>query len=203
MKKELAMKLETLEGFTDPQIELEQYVTPPTLAAEIMVNAHLMGDLDTIVDLGCGTGILAIAASLLGANSIGFDADVDAVRIARKNARKLGTYVEWVICRVEDVCLKKKVVTMMNPPFGIQRRHADRPFLARAMDISKVIYSVHSAGSESFISSQCESRGFEITHIWRYQIPLRRSYKFHEKDFKYVPVEVFRLKELMNYKCNR
>lgn len=195
MKKELAIKLESLEGFVNPQIELEQYVTPPSLAAEIIVNAHLMDDLNTVVDLGCGTGILAIAGSLLGARAIGFDVDIDALKMAKKNARTLNTYAEWVACRVENVDLKKRVTTVMNPPFGIQRRHADRPFIAKAMDISKVIYSVHSAGSEDFISSQCESRGFEITHVWKYQIPLRRSYRFHEKDFKYVPVEVFRLQK--------
>lgn len=195
MKKELAIKLESLEGFTNPQIELEQYVTPPSLAAEIMVNAHLMDDLHTVVDLGCGTGILAISASLFDASAIGFDVDVGALKTAKKNAKSLGTYIECVACNIENVSLKKEVTTIMNPPFGIQRRHADRPFIATAMNISKVIYSVHSAGSESFISSQCVFRGFEITHIWRYQIPLRRSYKFHEKDFKYVPVEVFRLQK--------
>lgn len=195
MKKELAIKLESLQEFTNPQIDLEQYVTPPSLAAEVMVNAYLMDDLDTVVDLGCGTGILAIAASLFGAHTIGFDLDIDALRTAKKNARSLDTYVEWVVCRVEDISLRKKVTTIMNPPFGIQMRHADRPFITKAMDISKVIYSVHSAGSEYFISSQCESRGFEITHIWRYQIPLRRSYRFHEKDFKYIPIEMYRLEK--------
>ncbi len=195
MKKELAIKLESMEGFANPQIELEQYVTPPSLAAEIMVNAHLMGDLGTVVDLGCGTGILTIAATLFGARAIGFDVDMNALKMAKENATSLNTYAEWVACRVGDVSMKKEVTTVMNPPFGIQRRHADRPFVARAMDISKVIYSVHSAESEDFISSQCESKGFEITHLWRYQIPLRRSYKFHEKDFKYVPVEVFRLQK--------
>ncbi len=196
MKKELAIKLESLEGFSSPQIELEQYVTPPSLAAEITVNAYLMDDIDTVVDLGCGTGILAIAASLFDAYAIGFDVDMSALRRAKKNARSLDTYVEWVASRVEAIRVKKEVTTVMNPPFGIQRRHADRPFVAKAMDISKVIYSVHSAGSEDFISSRCESTGFEITHLWKYQIPLRKSYKFHEKDFKYIPVEVFRLQKV-------
>lgn len=196
MKKELAIKLESLEGFAKPQIGLEQYVTPPSLAAEIVVNAHLMDDLDTVVDLGCGTGILAIASSLFGARAIGFDVDMGALKRAKKNARSVEAYVEWVVSRIEDVSLKKRVTAVMNPPFGIQRRYADRPFIAKAMAISKVIYSVHSAGSENFISSQCESRGFGITHLWRYQIPLRRSYRFHEKDFKYIPVEVFRLQNI-------
>ncbi len=55
MKKELAMILEKLEGFRNPKIELEQYVTPPSLASEIIVTAKLMGDLDLVIDLGCGS----------------------------------------------------------------------------------------------------------------------------------------------------
>jgi len=196
MKKELAIILESLEGFEKPQLRLEQYTTPPSLAAEMIVNAKLMNDLDTVIDLGCGTGILAIAASLAGAKSIGFDIDVDALRIARKNAKRAGVYVEFVASRIETVCLKKRVTTIMNPPFGIQKRHADRIFLIKAMEISNVIHTVHSAGSEGFIKKICIENKFEVTHVWRYSIPLRKSYEFHEKDFKYIPVEVFRLKRI-------
>jgi putative methylase len=63
------------------------------------------------------------------------------------------------------------------------------------MEISNVIYTMHSAGTERYISDVCRDKKFEITHLWRYSIPLRRSYKFHEKDFKYIPVEVFRLRK--------
>lgn len=42
----------------------------------------------SLVDLGCGTGILALAAAALGAKPVaGFDYDPAAVRIANKNAR--------------------------------------------------------------------------------------------------------------------
>jgi len=197
VKKELEMLLEGLEGFSNPKIQLEQYVTPPALAAEMAVNAKLMGDLDTVVDLGCGTGILAIAAALLDAEAFGFDVDGDALQIARRNARGAGVHVDFVQCDVRALCLRADgasgITTIMNPPFGIQVRHADRPFLERAMDFSRVIYSVHSAGSEEFVARMAEERGFVITHLWRYSMPLRRTYSFHEKAFKYIPVEVFRL----------
>ena len=74
-KRELEIILENLRGFESPKIQLEQYVTPPSLAAFIAVNARLHGDLTTVFDLGCGTGVLAIATSLLGAYSVGFDID--------------------------------------------------------------------------------------------------------------------------------
>lgn len=45
----------------------------------------------TILDIGCGSGILAIAAARLGYETVqGFDFDPAAVRIARENARKNG-----------------------------------------------------------------------------------------------------------------
>lgn len=45
----------------------------------------------TLMDLGCGTGILAIAAALLGAKPVdGFDYDPAAVRISNKNAKLNG-----------------------------------------------------------------------------------------------------------------
>ena len=44
-----------------------------------------------ILDVGTGTGILAIAASMLGAKScLGIDIDVDAVRIAEENLERNG-----------------------------------------------------------------------------------------------------------------
>lgn len=46
----------------------------------------------SLLDLGCGTGILGIAASLLGASPVtGFDYDPAAVRIANRNAKLNGT----------------------------------------------------------------------------------------------------------------
>jgi len=46
------------------------------------------GESWSLIDLGCGTGILAIAAAVLGAKPVaGFDYDPAAVRIANRNAR--------------------------------------------------------------------------------------------------------------------
>ncbi len=195
MKRKLEVVLESLEGFKNPKIELEQYVTPPKLAAFIVTNAKLLGDLNTtVVDLGCGTGILSIASSLLGAYSVGFDIDCEAVKIAKRNAKRLGVDVDFVVSRIEDVFVKEKVTTVMNPPFGIHRRHADKPFLQKAFEISDVIYTIHCAGSEKFVKSLAKSHGFEITHLWRFLIPLKKTYSFHEKPFRDIAVEVFRLK---------
>jgi ribosomal protein L11 methyltransferase len=59
------------------------------MCIEFMVddtNSKICGD--SFIDLGCGSGILTIAASLLGFSSVqGFDNDEDAVRISSENSR--------------------------------------------------------------------------------------------------------------------
>jgi putative methylase len=192
-KRELEIILESLEGFQSPKITLEQYITPPKLAAFILNQAQVFNDLHEVVDLGCGTGILAIGASILGAYSIGFDVDIEALKVAVKNAVQMEAEADFVASRVEDVRLRRSVTTIMNPPFGIQKRHADRPFLEKAFEISDVIYTIHSAGSERFVRELALARGFRVTHLWKFEIPLKKTYSFHEKAFKYIPVEVFRI----------
>ena len=46
---------------------------------------------DSVIDLGCGSGIIFISALLLGAkNAVGVDISPDAAKISRRNARKNG-----------------------------------------------------------------------------------------------------------------
>lgn len=46
---------------------------------------------DNVIDIGCGTGILSIAAAKLGAvNTLAIDLDEDSVRISKENVRKNG-----------------------------------------------------------------------------------------------------------------
>ncbi|AGK62065.1 methyltransferase [Archaeoglobus sulfaticallidus PM70-1] len=194
MKKSLEIELEKVSGFEKPKIHLEQYVTPPSLASFIAINARLMGDLVDVLDLGCGTGMISIACSLLSARVVGVDIDMSALKIAKKNAEKFGVDIDLIRADIKSLWLKKRdFTTIMNPPFGIQRRHADRYFILKAFELSEVIYSIHSAGSERFIRKVSEEKGFKITHLWRFEIPLKRTYEFHVKEYKQIAVEVYRL----------
>jgi putative methylase len=194
VKRELEIELEKLSGFDSPDVSLEQYVTPPALAAFIVSQAYLFSDLQEVLDLGCGTGMLAIASAKVGARAIGIDIDRRALLVAKMNSERLNVRIELIQADIRNFWTKKSdFTTIMNPPFGIQKRHADRPFLAKALEISKVIYSIHSAGSENFVRKISAKRGFDVTHLWRFSIPLRKSYEFHEKEFKYIPVEVYRI----------
>ena len=63
-----------------------------------LVGAPLRGDrtLDSFLDMGCGSGILSIAAAKLGFSPVaGFDIDEDAVNASRENAALNGVTVDY------------------------------------------------------------------------------------------------------------
>ena len=85
-KKHLEMILERIPKHPNPKVGLEQYSTPATIAADLIWNAYGLGDINdmNILDLGCGTGIFAIASSLMGASySLGVDIDEESVDLAK------------------------------------------------------------------------------------------------------------------------
>ena len=74
---------------------------------------HIHKDIE-VLDMGCGSGILSIAALLLGAKSCtGVDIDENAVRIAKENAELNNIYAEkfTVYCGdvTEDNALREKI----------------------------------------------------------------------------------------------
>ena len=90
-KRQLEMALQDIPPHASPKVDLEQYSTPSVIAADVLWNAHAIGDIEglKVVDFGCGTGIFAIGAALMGASeSVGVDIDDDAVSIAKAQAYK-------------------------------------------------------------------------------------------------------------------
>ena len=127
-KRALAQQLGVVAGFDDPRAPLEQYRTPPELAAHLIHLADLREDIEdrTIVDLGCGTGMLALGAALRGPErAIGLDIDPGPLRTARENERKVAssTSVSWVRGDAGQAPLapeRSETTVVMNPPFGAQ-----------------------------------------------------------------------------------
>lgn len=191
-KKQLEILLEKVERFESPSAYLEQYLTPAPIAAELLFFAFMNRDLDdTVYDLGCGTGMLAIGAGLLGAREVyGFDIDNDSLKIARRNAAKFEVDIEFVCTRIEDVRGKAHTV-LMNPPFGAQNKGNDRPFLKKAVEIADVAYSIHNAGSYEFIKKFISPA--VITDSYILGFPIERTFKFHKKVKEVVNVEIYRI----------
>ncbi len=183
-KRNLEIMLENVERYREPSASFEQYYTPSTIAADLLFFAHSMGDVNgkIIADLGAGTGIFTIGVCLLGAQKIyAVEIDSKAVEIMRENLRKYNCSAEIVNTDVRK--FEGKVDTVLqNPPFGSQRRHADLPFLEKALNIANVVYTFHNANTSEFVERKIEELGGEITHKKFYNFPIPRTYKFHTKD---------------------
>lgn len=191
-QKQLEMLLEKVQGFDKPNIALEQYQTSTTLAAELLHFAFMHGDLrDTVYDLGCGTGILAIGAKLLGAEKVvGFDIDSHALKIALENTQSMNLDIDFMQRDITGI--RDHIHTVvMNPPFGSQNKGNDRPFLKTALSISNVVYSIHNYGSYKFIKRFIEPA--IITDCYETKFPIKRTFKFHKKDVEFVKVEIYRI----------
>jgi len=201
-KSALAQRLAIVAGFEDPRADLEQYRTPPELAAHLVHTADLQGDIEgrTVVDLGCGTGMLALGAALRGPETVvGVDIDPDPLGTARGNERRVATTsgVSWVRADATDVplCPDGPTTVIMNPPFGAQsgNEHADRRFLRTTSRIADVSYSIHNADSADFVEAFAADNGGTVTHAFRAEFDLPHSFDFHGDDRASIDVEVFRV----------
>jgi putative methylase len=200
--KQLEMTLQRLAGFSRPRAALEQYQTPAPLAARLLYQALMIGDIEgkKVCDLGCGTGILAIGAALLGAESVtGVDIDANALQVARENAALLDVDVTFLALDMREGGCREQIGTcdtvIMNPPFGAQKAHADRPFIDCALSVAGVTYSIFNAGSIQFVTAYTAKKA-EITEKIGGAFPIKRTFAFHTKDIQEIEVEILRLKRI-------
>jgi predicted RNA methylase len=87
-------------------VALEQYPTSAHLTAAVICLAFDKGDLGpgmSCLDLGCGTGMLSIAAAFVCDVVIAVDCDEDALELARENAEQvdLEDTIQFINARVE------------------------------------------------------------------------------------------------------
>jgi putative methylase len=154
-----------------------------------------MGDIAgrSVVDLGSGNGILAIGGKLLGASRVvGVESDPQAVAVARRNAERARVDVEWRLGHVTS--FRERVDTVvMNPPFGAQTRHADRPFLDTAMAVGRVMYTFLNAEAEAFVRRRIEGAGGRIDQRHEYAFPIPHLFPFHRQGVRAVPVLLYRV----------
>jgi len=199
-KLDLEKALSKVESHPSPKAYLEQYTIPTDVAAEMLfIAAYVHDDISEkiVADLGCGTGRLAIGAVLLDAKeSYGVDIDKTAVKMAKENAEKLNLKgkTNWVVGDIDVLCGNFHTV-LQNPPFGVQRRSADRKFLLKALELAPRVYSLHKGGesNRAFIKRFIEAHGGKVTGIFPMKLNIPRMFKFHTKRKHEVKVDLYRI----------
>lgn len=208
-KSRLAITLSKLSVFENPKAALEQYPTDSEIAAEVLWQAYMLGDIEnkSVLDFGCGSGILGLGAGLLGASPITMiDKDPSALNIAKNNLSKLeseGLLVNEVtglgkppIELINDSVEAYKGTfntAIMNPPFGTRNEHADKIFVEKAMECSKTIYTFHKSSTLPFLRKLVEKNGWDITHKWEFNFPLKATMDHHRRKISRIAVVCLRL----------
>ena len=199
-KRDLERALSEIEVHPMPNAYLEQYTTPSNVAAETLyLAAYVYDDIidKAVMDLGCGTGRLALGAALLGAREVfGVDVDRVAVRVAQKNAGKMDAKekTNWIVADI-DVIKGTFDTILQNPPFGVQRKRADRQFITKSLELSSIISSFHKGGESNreFIKRFIEGHGGRVTNIFPLKIEIPRMFKFHTKRKRSIQVDLYRI----------
>ncbi|WP_423793096.1 METTL5 family protein [Methanocaldococcus indicus] len=206
--KHLKMIIDKIPKHPNPKAFLEQYTIDGELASNILYFARNDFKDNVVIDLGCGTGRLGIGAKILGAKRVlGFDIDKECVDLAKKVVRELDLDNIEFYCKDireidreyinnllgEDKNLKKVVI--QNPPFGAQKRNADRIFLDKALEIGDVIYTIHNYPTKDFVKRYIEEKGGNVTHIAEAKFRIPAIYEFHKKKVLDIPVVIFRVEK--------
>jgi putative methylase len=179
-----------------PRIRLEQYTTPAAIAADILfLAAFVYQDIagKTVVDLGTGTGRLAIGAARLGASQItAIDIDPVAIEVARENAEKAMADIEWIVGDLEAIRGEFDTV-IMNPPFGTKQRHLDKAFLRKAIQTGHVVYSIHKSTTREHLSHYLKRHGCKVSAIHEYTLDIPIMFEHHRKRKHPVKVDCYRV----------
>jgi predicted RNA methylase len=199
--KQLESLLGSLDQFSNPKIDLEQYPTGAHIASRMLYTAeNSFEDVSNrvVADFGCGCGTLGLAAAILDAEQvIGIDVDAESLEIAAANADELEVDMNFVQCDISNLRWRGKIIdtVVMNPPFGTRKKGADMDFLRVALKVaSGAVYSLHKTTTRDHVK-RAALRDYgastaEVLCELRYDVP--QLYKFHKKKEVDIAVDLWR-----------
>jgi putative methylase len=191
----LEIQLGKLKILETPKLGLEQYPVSPEVAAELLYMAgfehrDLQGE---VIDLGTGTGRLAIGAAMMGSQKVvGTDIDERAIALARENALATGVEVEWIVSDVAEVVGRYDTV-VMNPPYGTRSPHLDIRFLERAFELAPVSYSIHKSSTREYLKDVIAKKNRRVDAVRSMSLNIPHLFSFHNKKWNNVEVDLYRI----------
>ncbi len=204
-----------------PKVHLEQYTLSESTAATMLhLAAYTFGGVigKRVLDLGCGTGRLTLGAAFLGAESaVGLDIDLAALKVAAENGAETGFQdrVDWIAGDIDAVTGKFDTV-VQNPPFGVQKRAADRRFLQKALELGSLVFSLHNhplgdrnllsrlkaAGGtplgvkpSPFMTRFIEANGGRVRAVYALPLVIPRMFEFHTKARQDIVIDLYIIKK--------
>lgn len=215
-KKDIATELQKLDLIEHPKVELEQYCTPPDIAADLI---HMVGmDMDicgkSVLDLGCGSGILGLGMIVLGANKmVGIDVDSEALKAAQCNVEIIGDKFDEEVIELFQYDVKTLTrsdlpehwrtfdLVICNPPFGTRESKIDQVFVEKGLMFADVVYSIHKYSTREFWKTKAKELGVEMDVIIpELRFPVKKTFSFHKH--KAVDIQVQFIK-FFRKKCRR
>jgi putative methylase len=215
-KLELELFLSQIKAHPSPNVNLEQYTLSESAAANMLYVAYVQSGIvgKRVLDLGCGTGRLAIGAAFLGAESVvGVDIDKKAIEVAKENSVNVGLQYcfDWVVADIATITGKFDTV-LQNPPFGVQKRTADRRFLEKALEVANSVYSLHNhpvtdkrlvsslktgggqpiqIEANPFIKRFVEERGGRVVSVYALCLAIPKMFDFHNKGRREIAIDLY------------
>lgn len=210
--------LSDVKEWETPKVALEQYPTEADTAARMMwcidkeydeVNNY------DVADLGCGPGMLSIAAAALGAASVdAFELDEDTLDLLESNINdfELEDVITMHHCDITSDEFVLSVpdesydLVLLNPPFGTKsNKGIDVTFLEQALRIVKpggAVYMLFKSSTAEFMKEKARSilKGMgsspqekDVRCIMRFTWKLDATMSFHKKDTKDIYVDLLRV----------
>jgi putative methylase len=186
--KHLAIKLSKLTPHPCENVALEQYATEGDLASYWMLAVDQLDGFErsTVVDMGAGNGILGIGALLLGASEVVFvESDPTALEALEANIDSLDDELRArarilpATVGLDEVPLEGVDIIVMNPPWGVQREKADRPFLEAAFASKATSIHVLHSDRATHLEPMAKAHDWWAETVLRTEFRLPATYEHH------------------------
>lgn len=209
--KKLEGHLQSVEVFDNPKILLEQYPTTPHIASVMLHEIQTkFKDIDgcTVLDLGCGCGVLSIGSVMLGATYVlGIDVDEEALEVCQKNLDDfdilnvdllqqdiVNISPKDVKCASENIFSKKFDTVIMNPPFGTKKNAGiDMEFVKAGLMMStNAVYSLHKSSTREHLRKKAKDWGVSIEILGQFKFEIADTFKCHKQKVVCIDVDFVR-----------